>query len=52
MKAVQVQKAGGDFKIVTLDKPSPKENEVLIKVEACGIYQYKTNDGKPINWTM
>ncbi|MAO10853.1 MAG: alcohol dehydrogenase [Flavobacteriaceae bacterium] len=37
MKAVQVQEAGGDFKIVELDKPSPKENEVLLKVEACGI---------------
>ncbi|HBY69609.1 MAG TPA: alcohol dehydrogenase, partial [Flavobacteriaceae bacterium] len=32
-----VQEAGGDFKIVELDKPSPKENEVLLKVEACGI---------------
>ena len=37
MKAAQIQEAGGDFKIVDLDKPSPKSNEVLIKVEACGI---------------
>lgn len=37
MKAVQVPKAGGDFEIVEIDKPTPKENEVLIKVEACGI---------------
>ncbi|MBT0608952.1 alcohol dehydrogenase [Aequorivita echinoideorum] len=37
MKAVQVPKAGADFKIVEIDKPTPKENEVLIKVEACGI---------------
>ncbi len=37
MKAVQVPKAGADFKIVEIDKPTPKDNEVLIKVEACGI---------------
>ncbi len=37
MKAVQVQEAGGDFKIVEIDKPTPGKNEVLIKVEACGI---------------
>ncbi|WP_203296343.1 alcohol dehydrogenase [Luteirhabdus pelagi] len=37
MKAVQVQEAGGDFKVVDLDIPSPSEHEVLIKVEACGI---------------
>ena len=37
MKAVQVKEKGGDFHVVEIDKPSPKENEVLIKVEACGI---------------
>ncbi|MBG44565.1 MAG: alcohol dehydrogenase [Aequorivita sp.] len=37
MKAVQVPKAGADFKIVEMEKPTPKDNEVLIKVEACGI---------------
>ena len=37
MKAVQVQEKGGDFKIVEMEKPSPKPNEILIKVEACGI---------------
>jgi len=37
MKAVQVKEAGGDFHVVTIDKPSPKENEILLKVEACGI---------------
>ncbi|WP_282018371.1 alcohol dehydrogenase [Salegentibacter mishustinae] len=37
MKAVQVKEKGGDFQVVEIDKPSPKENEVLIKVEACGI---------------
>ena len=43
MKAVQVQEAGGDFKIVELDKPSPKENEVLLKVEACNPGVERTN---------
>ena len=37
MKAIQVPKAGADFKITELDIPKAKENEVLIKVEACGI---------------
>ncbi|MGY5850539.1 alcohol dehydrogenase [Salegentibacter sp. F14] len=37
MKAAQIKEKGGDFIIVDIDKPSPKENEVLIKVEACGI---------------
>ncbi len=37
MKAVQVQEKGGDFKVVDMEKPSPKSNEILIKVEACGI---------------
>lgn len=37
MKAAQVKEKGGDFVIVDIDKPSPKENEVLIKIEACGI---------------
>jgi alcohol dehydrogenase/propanol-preferring alcohol dehydrogenase len=37
MKAAQIQEKGGKFVMVNLDKPTPKENEVLIKVEACGI---------------
>ena len=37
MKAAQVKEKGGDFILVDMDKPTPKENEVLIKVEACGI---------------
>lgn len=37
MKAVQVKEKGGDFHVVEIEKPSPEENEVLIKVEACGI---------------
>lgn len=37
MNAMQVTEAGGDFIPVELDRPTPDENEVLIKVEACGI---------------
>lgn len=37
MKAVQVSQAGGDFEVVERDIPSPGAQEVLIKVEACGI---------------
>ena len=37
MKAAVIEKAGGDFIIKDVDKPSPSENEILIKVEACGI---------------
>ena len=37
MNAMQVTEAGGDFIPVELDVPTPKGNEVLIKVEACGI---------------
>lgn len=37
MKAAQVQEKGGDFVLVDVEKPTPKENEVLIRVEACGI---------------
>lgn len=37
MKAAQIQQKGGDFVLVDMDKPSPDENEILIKVEACGI---------------
>ncbi|MDR9457511.1 MAG: alcohol dehydrogenase [Salegentibacter sp.] len=37
MRAAQVKEKGEDFVLVDMNKPSPKENEVLIKVEACGI---------------
>jgi D-arabinose 1-dehydrogenase-like Zn-dependent alcohol dehydrogenase len=37
MKAAQIKEAGGEFHIVDIEKPKPKANEVLIKVEACGI---------------
>ena len=37
MKAAQIQEKRGDFVLVDIEKPTPKENEVLIRVEACGI---------------
>lgn len=37
MKAIQVRSAGADFELVEREIPEPKEHEVLIKVEACGI---------------
>lgn len=37
MKAAVIEKAGGDFVIKDVEKPKPSENEILIKVEACGI---------------
>lgn len=37
MNAMQIPEAGSDFKPVELEVPTPSKNEVLIKVEACGI---------------
>src|ERR1022692_761480 len=37
MKAMQISKPGGDFELVNKVIPEPKENEVLIKVHACGV---------------
>lgn len=37
MKAVQVTEPGGSFEAVERSIPQPGENEVLIKVSACGI---------------
>ena len=37
MKAIQVKSAGSDLELVNIEIPVPKENEVLIKVQACGI---------------
>lgn len=37
MKAIQVSSPGADFELVHKEIPEPKENEVLIKVEACGV---------------
>jgi propanol-preferring alcohol dehydrogenase len=37
MKAVQVSQAGGAFELVERPLPEPQENQVRIKVEACGV---------------
>ena len=37
MKAIQVSAAGADFELVNREIPEPKEGEVLIKVQACGV---------------
>ncbi len=37
MRVMQVSSPGGDFELVEREIPEPKEEEVLIKVEACGI---------------
>ena len=37
MKAIQVCAPGGDFKLVQKEIPEPKEHEVLLKVQACGV---------------
>ena len=37
MRAMQVRSAGVDFELVRRDVPEPKDGEVLIQVEACGI---------------
>lgn len=37
MRAAQISQAGGNFELVDRDIPTPQDNEVLIKVQACGI---------------
>jgi len=37
MKAVQVQKPGGDFEMVEREIPSPGPGQILIKVQGCGV---------------
>jgi propanol-preferring alcohol dehydrogenase len=37
MKAIQVNAPGAEFKLVRKEIPEPKEHEVLLKVEACGV---------------
>ena len=37
MKAIQVKAPGADFELVQKEIPEPKEHEVLIKVQACGV---------------
>lgn len=38
MKAMQVEEPNEDFELVEKEIPSPADNEVLIKVKACGIF--------------
>ncbi|HBE78339.1 MAG TPA: hypothetical protein DDW65_11240 [Firmicutes bacterium] len=37
MRAVQISNPGGELELVQREIPEPKENEVLIKIEACGV---------------
>jgi 2-desacetyl-2-hydroxyethyl bacteriochlorophyllide A dehydrogenase len=37
MKAIQVNHPGGEFVLMQKEIPEPKDQEVLLKVEACGI---------------
>ncbi|MGB3592496.1 MAG: alcohol dehydrogenase [Nonlabens sp.] len=37
MKAARFKEQGADLTVVEMEKPKPNENEILIKVEACGI---------------
>ena len=37
MKAIQISAPGSVFELVQVEIPEPKENEVLIKVQACGV---------------
>ncbi len=37
MRAMQVKSPGGDFELVHREIPEPKRDEVLIKVQACGV---------------
>ena len=37
MRAVRVSSPGADFELISKEIPVPGNNEVLIKVQACGI---------------
>jgi len=37
MRAIEVEKPGSDFRLVQVEIPEPRENEVLVRVEACGV---------------
>jgi D-arabinose 1-dehydrogenase-like Zn-dependent alcohol dehydrogenase len=37
MKVMQVRAPGADFELVRKEIPEPQANEVLLKVEACGV---------------
>jgi len=36
-KATQIKASGIDLELVNVEIPEPKQNEVLINIEACGI---------------
>lgn len=42
MKAIQISAPGGAFELVEREIPQPKENEILIKVQACGVCHGET----------
>lgn len=37
MKAMQLNRPGGEFRLVTLPRPLPQQDEVLVRVHACGV---------------
>ena len=37
MRAVQISKPGADFELVQKEISVPKENEVRVKVQTCGV---------------
>jgi D-arabinose 1-dehydrogenase-like Zn-dependent alcohol dehydrogenase len=37
MRALQIEKSGSDFRLVQVEIPEPRENEVPVKVEVCGV---------------
>ena len=37
MRAMQVERPGGECVAVERDVPTPGEHEVLIRIEACGV---------------
>jgi alcohol dehydrogenase, propanol-preferring len=37
MKAIQVRSPGADFELVNREIPEPRENEVQLRIDACGI---------------
>lgn len=37
MKAIVIKAAGGPFELVERDVPEPREDEILVKVAACGV---------------
>ncbi|HXY87520.1 MAG TPA: alcohol dehydrogenase [Candidatus Acidoferrales bacterium] len=42
MRAMQISKPGADFELIRKEIPEPKEDEVRIKVQACGVCHGET----------